>query len=92
MLARVKYADLTDAVDIIDERLVALREVGHFGGPVVHLDVDVRMVVAGLGGLIAVVPDPLQIRGISFLRSPMRWIAKNAAGKHHALEANWDSS
>ena len=40
---------------------MALGQGRRFGPPVVHLDVDVIVIVAGPGGSIAVVPQPLQV-------------------------------
>ena len=45
----------------LQERLVAFSQVGWFGRPVVHLDVDIRMIVAMPGRIVAVVPKSLQI-------------------------------
>ena len=39
----------------------ALGQVGRLGGPVVHLDVDVRVVIGMPRRIVAVVPQPLQI-------------------------------
>ena len=47
--------------DEIDQRHVAFGEVGRFGTPVVHLDIDVVVVVAGPGWRVAVVPQALQV-------------------------------
>ena len=43
------------------ERFVALGEVGHLGGPVVHLGVDVDRIVAAPGRTHRLVPDALQV-------------------------------
>ena len=48
-------------VDIVDKRHVELAEVCHFGRPVVHLHVDVRVDVAVPRRMVRVVPDALQI-------------------------------
>ena len=42
-------------------RLEALAQVGRVGHPVVHLHVDVGMVIAAPGRLVAVVPFALQV-------------------------------
>ncbi|MCY1228948.1 hypothetical protein D9M72_412970 [compost metagenome] len=43
------------------QRLVRVAEVGGLGAPVVHLNVDVVVIVAGPRGVVAVVPQPLQV-------------------------------
>ena len=48
---------------VVDQRQLALREVGGLGRPVVHLQVDVVVVVAGPGRPVAVIPQPLQVGG-----------------------------
>ena len=48
-------------VDEVEERLVTLRQVRDLGRPVVHLQVDVDRELAVPRGLVAVVPDPLQV-------------------------------
>ena len=48
-------------VDQVEQRLVALGEVGHLHRPVVHLGVDVDGLLAVPGRLELIVPDPLQV-------------------------------
>ena len=43
---------------------MALREVRHLGGPVVHLGVDVDGVVRAPGRVEVMIPDPLEVRGL----------------------------
>ena len=45
------------------KRQMTLRQVGRFGAPVVHLDVDVVVIIAGPGRIVAVVPKTLQVGG-----------------------------
>ena len=54
-----------EAPDQVEERLVALGEVRHLGGPHVHLGIDVDRPVAAPGGAHLVVPDPLEIGGLA---------------------------
>ena len=49
--------------DIVEERHVHFAQVGGFGGPVVHLHVDVRVDIGVPCGFAAVVPDTLQVGG-----------------------------
>ena len=49
--------------DEVEERFVAFAEVGLLNGPVVHLDVDVRMHIRVPRRIGAVVPDTLQVVG-----------------------------
>ena len=51
------------AADQIEKRRGALGEIGRFGGPVIHLDVDVGVVIRMPRRLVVVVPKPLQVRG-----------------------------
>ena len=53
-----------EAPDQVEERLVALGEVRHLGGPHVHLGIDVDRPVAAPGSANLVVPDPLEIGGL----------------------------
>ena len=46
-----------------EERLVSLRHIRRLGGPVVHLDIDVGVVVAVPGRVVHVVPETLKVRG-----------------------------
>ena len=50
------------AVHEIEQRQRALGEIGRFGEPVIHLDVDVRVVVGMPRWIVAVVPEALEIR------------------------------
>ncbi len=50
------------AGDEVEEGAVALGEVGRLGGPVVHLDVDVGVVVGAPRRGVGVVPKALEIR------------------------------
>lgn len=47
------------------EGVVALGEAGKFGWPVVHLDVDVAGVFAVPGWVEGVVPDALEVGGLT---------------------------
>ena len=51
------------AVHQIKKRLGALGQIGRLGEPVIHLDVDVRVIIGMPRRLVVVVPKPLQIRG-----------------------------
>ena len=57
-------ARLAQLLDQVEQRLVALGEVRHLGGPVVHLGVDVDRVLAAPGGVHVVVPEALEVRGL----------------------------
>ena len=48
-----------------EQRLVALGEVGGIGQPVVHLEVDVGRVLAAPGRIDLLVPDALQVGGLT---------------------------
>ena len=54
---------VADHLHEVDERTHRFRHVGRFGGPIVHLQVDIRMVVAAPGRHIAVAPNALQVGG-----------------------------
>jgi len=54
-------ASLPDPVHQVEEGLVALRQVRDLRRPVVHLDVDVRVVIDVPGAGDVLVPDPLQV-------------------------------
>ena len=56
---------LAQRLDVVEQRAMRLREIGHFRRPVVHLQVDVEVIVAVPRGAHTVVPQPLQIRGQS---------------------------
>ena len=45
-----------------DKRVVTLGEIGHLGGPVVHLDVDVGGVFGVPGGILAGVGIPYALK------------------------------
>ena len=53
------------SVDEIEERFVTLRQPGQLGGPVVHLQIDVGVVVAVPGRGDVMAPDSLEIRGLA---------------------------
>src|SRR5687768_9856695 len=55
-------ARLTKRLEIVEERLMQLGKIGHFGRPVVHLQIDVEVIVAVPRREHAVVPETLQIR------------------------------
>jgi len=57
-------AGLAEAIDEVEERTSAFGEVGGFGGPVVHLDVDVGSPVGAPRRGDLVVPNALEIRGL----------------------------
>jgi len=61
MLLRVFLTDLANALNVINKRNVTFRKIGRLSWPIVHLKVDVRVIVAGPGRLIAVIPDTLKI-------------------------------
>ena len=52
---------LTETVDHPNERFVTFRQIRWFGQPVIHLDVDVRMVVRVPRRVVRVVPETLQV-------------------------------
>ena len=64
-IAVMRLGDLSayfaNAVDIVDQRNMALSDIGGLHRPVIHLKVDVRMIVARPDREIAVVPHPLQV-------------------------------
>ena len=53
----------TDVLHHLDERVVTLAKISHFGGPVIHLDVDVRGVLRVPCRILAGIriPDALQV-------------------------------
>ena len=53
------------AVHQIKQRPRALGEIRRLGEPVIHLDVDVRVIIGMPRRIVAVVPKPLQVRGQS---------------------------
>ena len=54
-----KLYSILAAVDQVEQRLVALGEIGRFRGPVVHLRVDVDRPVATPRCTHVLIPDPL---------------------------------
>ena len=50
------------ALDQVEQRRVTLGQVRRLGEPVVHLDVDVRVIIAMPRRIVAVAPQSLQIR------------------------------
>lgn len=58
-------APFGETLEEIEEHLVAFGKIGHFGRPVVHLEVDVRRVLGSPDGLRIAVPDALEICGKS---------------------------
>ncbi len=50
-------------LDEVEEGELEFGEVGGFGGPVVHLDVDVGVIVGVPGGFVGVVPEALEVGG-----------------------------
>src|SRR5687767_4061350 len=62
MHARRFPAWLTKRLEIVEQRLMQLCEIGHLGRQIVHLKIDVEVVVAVPRREHAVVPQALQIR------------------------------
>ena len=49
------------ALHQVEERQVALAQVGRFRRPIIHLDIDVGVIIGVPGRAVVVVPQPLQI-------------------------------
>jgi len=49
--------------DVVDQWHMALGKIGGFHRPVIHLDVDVVVIVGGPCGLVALVPEALEVGG-----------------------------
>ena len=45
----------------LEQWKVALRQVRHLDGPIVHLNVDVSVIVAVPSGGVGIVPEPLEV-------------------------------
>ena len=73
MLLRHDGSRLGQILQRVEQRLVTFRQVGHLGGPVVHLGVDVDRVFAFPRRLLRFVPQALQIG---------RLPARSAGGNH----------
>ena len=54
-------ARLPQALHKPHQRIAALRQIGDVGGPVVHLEIDVGVIVGHPRGIVAVVPNALEV-------------------------------
>ena len=60
--ARGLFPGRNEGFEVIDKGKVEFGEIADFGGPIVHLDVDVEVIIAVPGSLEMLVPEALEVR------------------------------